>query len=210
MKLCPSASPLGTLSITIHCCGPAAVWMGVLMNEAWNRLRPLLRQGEQLRWVGQPDPRVLFTPADLFLVPFSLMWGGFAVFWEIQVLTSGGSTFFALWGIPFVLIGLYFIVGRFIYKKHRKRKTVYGLTDSRAIVSSSERSVDDMPLNGTPVRVNRSRSGRHVSIMFGGGGRQNTYLNTGLDFFNFGQAQGVAFFDVGDPDALLRELDKAR
>lgn len=178
------------------------------MTDVWNRLRPLLRQGEQIRWVGQPDPRVLFTPADGFLVPFSLMWGGFAVFWEIQVVSGGAPTFFALWGIPFVLIGLYFIVGRFIYKKRRKLKTVYGLTDSRVIVSSSERSFDDMPLIGAPMRINRSRDGQHVSVIFGAT-RQTPYQNTGLDLFSFGQAQGVAFFDVDDPDALIRELDKA-
>ncbi len=179
------------------------------MNDAQNRIRPLLRQSEQLRWVGKPDPRVHFTPADAFLVPFSLMWGGFAVFWEIQVLAGGSPRFFALWGIPFVLIGLYFIAGRFIYKRSRKRSTVYGLTDSRAIVSSSERAFDEIPLTGTPLRINRSRSGRHVSVIFGGS-RQNSYQNTGLDLFSMGQAQGVAFFDVDDPDALIRELDRAK
>ena len=94
------------------------------MNDAWNRLLPLLRQGERLRWVGQPDPRVRFSAADLFLVPFSIMWGGFALFWELQAVVSGGPFFFTLWGIPFVLMGLYFIFGRFIYKKRRKLMTV--------------------------------------------------------------------------------------
>ena len=103
------------------------------MNDAWNRLRPLLRQGEQLRWVGQPDPQVRFAAADLFLVPFSVMWGGFAVFWELGVIVSGAPIYFALFGIPFVLIGLYFIFGRFIYKMRRKLTTVYGLTDSRIL-----------------------------------------------------------------------------
>lgn len=179
------------------------------MNDAWNRLRPLLRPGEQLRWVGQPDPQVRFAPADLFLVPFSVMWGGFAVVWESMAIVSGAPIFFAFWGIPFVLIGLYFVVGRFIYKKRRKLMTVYGLTDSRAIVSSSERAFADTPVKGTPIRINRSRDGRHLSVIFGST-RQATYQNTGLDFFNFGQDQGVAFFDVADPDALMRELDQVR
>ncbi len=179
------------------------------MNDASSRFRPLLRHGEQLRWVGQPDPRVRFTPADAFLVPFSLMWGGFAVFWEVQVILRGAPAFFTLWGIPFVLVGLYLIVGRFVYKKRRKLKTVYGLTDSRAMVSSSERSFDDMPLQGAATRINRSRDGRHLSVIFGTS-RQSPYQNTGLDLLSFGQAQGVAFFDVADPDSLMRELDRAR
>lgn len=180
------------------------------MSDARNRLRPLLRPGEQLRWVGQPDPQVRFAPMDLFLVPFSLMWGGFAIVWEWQVLTSSESLLFVLWGIPFVLVGLYFIVGRFIYKKHRKLKTVYGLTDSRAIVSTSERSFDDTPIKNVPVCVNRSRDNRHATIIFGAGGRQAAYLNTGMDFSAFGQAQGMGFFDVADPEALIRELDHVR
>ena len=180
------------------------------MSDARKRLGPVLRPGEQLRWVGQPDPKVRFAPADVFLVPFSLLWGGFAIIWEWQVLANSESILFALWGIPFVLVGLYFIVGRFIYKKHRKLRTVYGLTDSRAIVSTSERSFDDTPVKDVAVRVNRSRDNRHATVVFGGGGRQAVYLNTGMDFFAFGQAQGLGFFDVADPEALLRELDRVR
>lgn len=65
---------------------------------------------------------------------FSIMWGGFAVFWELQAVVSGAPIFFTLWGIPFALMGLYFVFGPFIYKKRRKLMTVFGLTDSRAIV----------------------------------------------------------------------------
>ena len=131
------------------------------------------------------------------------------MFWEIQAITGGAPVFSALWGIPFVVIGLYFIVGRFIYKKRRKLTTVYGLTGSRAIVSSSERSFNDMPLVGTPRRINRSRDGRHVSVAFGATG-QTAYQNTGLDFFNIGQAAGIAFYDVADPDAFIHALDTAQ
>jgi hypothetical protein len=76
-------------------------------------------------------------------------------------------------------------------------------------VSSSERSFDDMPLVGTPRRINRSRDGRHVSVTFGATG-QAAYQNTGLDLFNIGQGGGIAFFDVADPDALIHELNKTR
>ncbi|MGX5358145.1 hypothetical protein [Kocuria sp. KH4] len=180
------------------------------MDDARKQLGPVLRPGEQLRWVGHPDPQVRFAPADVYLVPFSLLWGGFAIFWEWQVLTDSESIFFALWGIPFVLVGLYFIVGRFVYKKRRKLRTVYGLTDARAIVSTGERSFDDTPVKDVGVRVTRSRDNRHATVVFGGGGRQAAYLNTGMDVLAVGQAQGIGFFDVADPEALLRELDRVR
>ncbi len=33
---------------------------------------------------------------------------------------------FALFGLPFVALGLYLIFGRFVVKARRKRQTVYG------------------------------------------------------------------------------------
>ena len=75
-----------------------------------------LGQGERILWAGQPDPNKLFGTADVFLVPFSPMWGGFAIFWEASVLglttgSRGAPLFFVLWGVPFVLVGQYFIWG---------------------------------------------------------------------------------------------------
>ncbi len=33
-----------------------------------------------------PNPNKIFHSADWFMIPFSLLWGGFAVFWEARVL----------------------------------------------------------------------------------------------------------------------------
>lgn len=74
---------------------------------------------ERPLWVGQPDPSKHFSSADRFLVPFSLLWASFAVFWEVSAIfvqPSGESTrlFFPLFGLFFVVMGLYFVFGRFI------------------------------------------------------------------------------------------------
>jgi len=53
------------------------------------------------------------------MIPFSLMWGGFLVlFGEFQgrELQGGALVLSILWGVPFVLVGLYMIVGRFFYE----------------------------------------------------------------------------------------------
>ena len=52
------------------------------------------------------------------MIPFSLLWCGFAVFWETMAMRMPGpffgpGLFFRLWGIPFVFVGLYFVFGRF-------------------------------------------------------------------------------------------------
>jgi len=101
-----------------------------------------LLSGESLLWTGQPLRRVIFHQRDLFSIPFSLMWGGFAIFWEWGVTGDFGHSanahaapsFFALWGIPFVVMGQYLIWGRFLYIAWKKGRTYYAVTNKRVVV----------------------------------------------------------------------------
>jgi hypothetical protein len=99
-------------------------------------LAPELTAGERLLWAGHPRRGVRFTAADLFLVPFSLLWCGFALFWEKAALDSDAPLLFKLWGLPFVAIGLYLVFGRFVVDTARRKKTTYGLTPRRLILVS--------------------------------------------------------------------------
>lgn len=87
-----------------------------MWSDAVSVISHELSSGERLLWSGQPRPGVRLRPFDAFMIPFSLLWCGFAVFWEATVITKGAPGFFMLWGIPFVLVGLYVVFGRFIAK----------------------------------------------------------------------------------------------
>lgn len=103
-------------------------------------LRAQLGHDEHLLWSGRPPQGIRFQRADVLTVPFSLMWGGFAFFWEWMALRSDGPLFMKLWGIPFVLVGLYMIAGRFFWDAYQRTKTSYGLTDQRILIVQQGRS----------------------------------------------------------------------
>ena len=173
-------------------------------------------------WEGAPDPSVVFSKQDFFLIPFSLLWGGFAIFWEIGVSASGWG-FGTIWGIPFVLVGLYLIVGRFFYKRWDRRNTSYVLTDRRAvIVSAKGRRVLDADVRSAHMQVERGPGSRGSAIWslpgsptWGGSrlGSFNTALlarGGGWPMANrFGSGE-VAFLDVPDFDRLFAVIQQLR
>ena len=98
---------------------------------------PYLLTGEQLVWWDQPKQGIMLTPRDALMIPFSLLWGGFAVFWEASVISTHAPFFFALWGIPFVLAGFFIAVGRFFADGWLRRRTMYALTNRRVLIVRS-------------------------------------------------------------------------
>jgi hypothetical protein len=106
------------------------------------KIQPELMSGETLQWAAMPNAGVVLHSEDWGLIPFSLLWGGFTIFWEAGVLGYWGNTakknsaptFFALWGLAFVLAGQYFIWGRFLRDAWLKRKTYYGVTNRRVLI----------------------------------------------------------------------------
>lgn len=136
-----------------------------------NAIAQALDSGESLIWSGTPRHGLVLRPSDAFMVPFSFLWGGFAIFWEAGVLRMHGpnAAFMSVWGIPFVLAGLYLIVGRFFVDARMRARTFYGLTDRRAIIISGafSRTINSLPLRTLTDISLQERSDRSGTILLG-------------------------------------------
>lgn len=104
--------------------------------------QPYLLTGERVRWSGQPKQGLAAGNRDIFLIPFSLLWGGFAIFWNAMVWFPPGNTstgespdlFLKLWGLPFLIVGVYLIIGRFLYDSAVRKRLFYAVTDQRVLI----------------------------------------------------------------------------
>jgi len=128
-----------------------------------------LLKGEKFLWCGQPAGGLLLTNRDWLLIPFSLIWGGFAVFWETNVLNTNAPIFMKLFGVPFVLVGLYLVAGRFLLDAWIRGGMYYAVTDKRILIVRSApfgkfiaMSLDQLP----DASLSESASGRGT-IRFG-------------------------------------------
>ncbi|MEM9365967.1 MAG: PH domain-containing protein [Planctomycetota bacterium] len=120
-----------------------------MWDDAESQIKRELSSGEQLLWYGRPQLGIQLRASDALLIPASLLWGGFAIFWEATAVMRGAPVFFVLWGIPFVLVGLHLIVGRFFVDAKQRSRTYYGVTDERVIIVSGlfRRSVKSLRID---------------------------------------------------------------
>lgn len=181
-------------------------------SAAASRLQRYLLPGERLAWTGRPPAGARFSGRDVFLIPFSLLWGGFAIFWEAAVLGipitapsgSGPPLFMALFGIPFVVIGLYLIFGRFWVDAWMRANTLYALTDRRALVLRTFLGERLLTARLETPNLEMRKDGRGnlrfgpthpLASMFAGGG---------WGFWLPAMGPGVEFLDIEDAMSVYR------
>jgi hypothetical protein len=170
-----------------------------------------LESGESVIWTGKPKQGLMLRAADAFMIPFSLLWCGFVVFWEASVLAGGGPPFFSLVGVPFVVIGIYFVIGRFFVDSRLRAKTFYGLTNRRVIIVSGlfSRTINSLPLRTLHDISVQERPDRSGTVMFG---RPHPFASwyAGMQWPGMGQYQAPSFELIQDAKRVHDQVLEAQ
>jgi hypothetical protein len=110
--------------------------------------RPYLDPDERILWQGHPAGGVRLTLRSALISAAGTVFLAFALFWMAgasiglitgQWRTEGGfgrvmMVVFPLFGIPFVIAGLYGSFGHLLFDAWRRAATAYALTDRRALI----------------------------------------------------------------------------
>lgn len=179
----------------------------------------LLEPGERILWQGRPDARVEWAEVVSFQSMFGVVFTAFAVFWITMARGMGGrfddggmTDIFPLFGVPFVAVGLYLVVGRLIHDAIRRRGTWYTLTDRTAFIAVTFRGrrrlerypiSRDMPLgleDGTPGTVWFAEKVTHNPGGWTGSGSNRSYRAPSTT------REQVGFRRIGNPRAVYRLL----
>jgi hypothetical protein len=123
---------------------PARFLDSRLPPELEERLNRELQPGEQVLWVGQPDPRKSSRPGWLFVV-FGLASIGFSIGWythvgEIFGRVGDGFGIGQIFGLVFFVVGLFPVLTGLAmltapyWFARRARRCGYALTDHRALI----------------------------------------------------------------------------
>ena len=169
------------------------------MDENKQSIPTQLQPGEVLLWEGAPEPGIHFQRSDLFAIPFSLLWCGFAIFWEISVIAAGGPLLFKIWGVPFVLMGLYITVGRFFFRARQLARTRYAVTDRRVIIADRRETVF-LPYGQIPLLQKEVRANGTGTIWF----QPPTSYGAGK---HHRRVPGVGFEEIADAERVYKLIE---
>lgn len=111
------------------------------MASAEAAIAPYLEAGERILWSGIPVRGILFRREDRYFLPFGIFWLALTSFFLVSAVLGTHEAEGILPALPFVLIpllfvaiGLYMVVGRFVWDTDVRDSTSYALTTKRAIV----------------------------------------------------------------------------
>ena len=176
-----------------------------------------LQAGEKILWAGQPNPRIHFNSADRFLIPLSIWVFGFAIFWIIMATNMGAPIIFPIFGSIFLALGFYHLIGRFWYKKWRKRRTYYTLTNQRLMSIYMGRThlfkeLSIVRLNHLSKDVRNDGSGTIYFDKSDGGlfSHNPTIMqNTGLELLGY-SSSALHFFDIDNVNQVYQTIQDVR
>ena len=172
--------------------------------------RPYLEADETILWRGKPEKLHLLGRTDLYMIPFSILWCAFAVYWEWTAIRSGAGMLFYAFGGVFVLFGLFFVFGRFLYKYRFLKSCSYAVTNKKVLIRQKQdvRSLKKTSLPALSVKKYQDGTGtielEHTSLFTR---KQGYGMRYGMDMRSMCNIRDE-LHGISEPERVLRLLQE--
>ncbi len=185
-----------------------------IRNVIHKLLQGELIRDEEILWTGQPDPSVIFSKADYFLVPFTVVLTAIVIVPFLFVGNNASNGANATNEIPmfyyiFLIMSVLDItIGRFIRKNRKKKHTFYAITNKRAFILYDNiiGKTKELRIDTLHVMSRNIRSDGHGTIYFGEDpGMYEWFENSGMEQlckYRYGYISPFAFFDIRNAAAV--------
>ena len=101
-------------------------------QDIYSFCRGQMGPDEYVLWQGKPERRGnLLSIYDVFSGFIGAFVSAFATYWIVNAYKAPGPSFFCLFGLPFLVLGLYMLFGRALYAVLIRKKTAYVITNKR-------------------------------------------------------------------------------
>ena len=159
---------------------------------------------EKILWSGQPKQGFFLTGRDIFASLFGLIFLGLGSLMEYSAIQSF-DIFLMIFSLPFILFGLYMILGSIIYKNYQTKRTYYAVTNQRIIIltNSFNKKVESKVISQIPVLNKTVKTDGSGTIQFDNTG----YMGNGRYSYRI---EALNFDNIKDVDTVYRMISDLR
>ncbi len=129
------------------------------LENDYSWLRPYMDYDETILWRGRPEHCVLFGKEDAYLIPFSLLWTALCAYYSRHLFSGDVPPHVKPVLVVFFLVAIYFLLGRFVVKAIRQKRSLYVVT-TKKVFRRQGRKVEFLRKRAIgPMIVTRHRDG---------------------------------------------------
>ena len=121
--------------------------------EGMDFINSYLEEDEYVLWRGKPGKKNRFSSIDKVMFPFALFWTAFALLLEGSVIMSEAPLIYCVFGVPFVLIGIFLLYSSFFSNVFAKGKTSYVVTNKKLMIKVDNDIEIYMPDELPPMKI---------------------------------------------------------
>lgn len=174
-----------------------------------NQVEVTLEEQEQIIWQGRTKRHQFFSHGDMIFIPYSIFVGGFLLFCAFLIVKYQAPILLQLLGVVLMIIGIYWILGRMLYRYWKMAQAQYIVTNRRILVQFSHKILKNqvMRLSDFDKMVRIVEPDGTGTLLFGNYHPAILYrVNTGTEIFKPKLRRIIGFYHIPECEKVFSTI----